>query len=438
MSLLKICTFNFTTLLQVIYTFTHLNNENMSANLSPNRKALMRLLKNKPALCGLGVIALSIFVALFGYLIAPDHTPNGNNQMPTVALKNPGFAIKILALKKHRPINTSSFLSKIWGGSESSLDYIPINAYQIEGDSIKIEKYDGEEPDKTTGKLQLRKGKTAIYHLVDVAYPVSSDKPVIEKKDNQYSFTNIDGITKTVDKASLSNTLADNQILTKHFYLGTDNFGRDNLSRLLLGVRISLLVGLIAVIISLTIGILLGSLAGYFGGRTDDFVMLLINTVWSIPTILLVFAIVLAFGRGIGIIFLAVGLTMWVDVARIVRGQVMSLKEVQFVEAAQSMGFGTLRIILRHILPNILGPVMVVAASNFATAILIESGLSYLGFGIQPPTPSWGTMLNENYGYAIGGKPFLALVPALAIMIMVLAFNLVGNGFRDALDVKDK
>jgi peptide/nickel transport system permease protein len=201
-------------------------------------------------------------------------------------------------------------------------------------------------------------------------------------------------------------------------------------------VRISLLVGLIAVLISLTLGILLGAVAGYFGGKIDDIIMLIINTVWSIPTILLVFAIVLVFGRGIGIIFLAVGLTMWVDVARLVRGQVLSLKEMAFVEAAKSMGFNTVRILTRHILPNILGPVMVIAASNFATAILIESGLSYLGFGIQPPTPSWGTMLNENYGYAIGGKPFLSLIPALAIMLMVLAFNLVGNGFRDALDVK--
>jgi len=207
------------------------------------------------------------------------------------------------------------------------------------------------------------------------------------------------------------------------------------ISRLILGVRISLLVGLIAVLIALSIGISLGAMAGYFGGRLDDFILLLINTIWSIPTLLLVFAIVLALGRGIGIIFLAVGLTMWVDVARIVRGQVLALKEIQFVEAAQSMGFQSGRIIFKHILPNVLGPVMVIAASTFATAILIEAGLSYLGFGIQPPTPSWGTMLNENYGYAISGKPFLALIPAFAIMLLVLAFNLVGNGLRDAMDV---
>jgi len=158
--------------------------------------------------------------------------------------------------------------------------------------------------------------------------------------------------------------------------------------------------------------------------------------VWSVPTLLLVFAVVLALGRGISVIFLAVGLTMWVDVARIVRGQTIAIRAQPFVEAARSMGMSHARIILYHILPNLVGPVMVVAAGNFATSILVESGLSYLGFGVQPPTPSWGGMLSENYGYAIGGKPLLALAPALAIAIAVLAFNLLGNGLRDALDVK--
>jgi peptide/nickel transport system permease protein len=405
----------------------------MSENLSPNKKALRRLLKNKPALVGLGLIALSIVVAILGYTISPDSTPNTNDQLATVALKQPGFEVKMLKIRKNRLIEERGFFGKMLFGSESTYDFLPLNNFTIENDSIKVEKYAGEDPE--TG--QLLRGRLEAFHLADVTHTINVDKAPIEKQGNNYTFFDLNNEKITANTEGVRQAV-ENQISTKKYHLGTDNFGRDILSRLILGVRISLLVGLIAVIISLTIGILLGSLAAYFGGKTDDFIMLIINTVWSIPTILLVFAIVLAFGRGIGIIFLAVGLTMWVDVARLVRGQVLSLKEIAFVEAAQSMGFSTSRILLRHILPNILGPVMVVAASNFATAILIESGLSYLGFGIQPPTPSWGTMLNENYGYAIGGKPFLALVPALAIMIMVLAFNLVGNGFRDALDVKSK
>ena len=408
----------------------------MSENLSPNQKAFRRLKKNKPAVLGLGLIAFSIVVAIFGYVISPDSTPNANNQLPTIALKNPGFKVKILKVRKNRDIESNSTLSKIFFGSETAFDLVPINDFSIAGDSVYYEKYVGENPQ--TGSIlrgvipKPREGTKAL-HTADVAYQIPFEEALkIQSKNGYYWIGD--------KKFAIDSTkrLVENQVLTQTFYLGTDNYGRDNLSRLIIGVRISLLVGLIAVIISLTIGILLGALAGYLGGSTDSFIMLIINTIWSIPTILLVFAIVLAFGKSIGIIFLAVGLTMWVDVARLVRGQVLSLKEISFVEAAQSMGFSTSRILIRHILPNILGPVMVMAASNFATAILIESGLSYLGFGIQPPTPSWGTMLNENYGYAIGGRPFLALVPAVAIMLMVLAFNLVGNGFRDALDVKSR
>jgi peptide/nickel transport system permease protein len=384
----------------------------MSETLSPNQKAIQRLKKNKPALFGLGLIALSIVVAILGYGIAPDDTPDTNNQLTTIALKSPGFKVKVLNLPKANVVNERGFLGKMLFGSETKYNFLPVNSFEIAGDSLIVEKYAGENPE--TGALL--KGRREVFST-----SIFKENTVTPSRDEAES---IKGVTKNISERT--------------FYLGTDNFGRDTLSRLILGVRVSLMVGLIAVIISLTIGILMGAMGGYFGGRTDDVIMLVMNTIWSIPTILLVFAIVLAFGRGIGIIFLAVGLTMWVDVARLVRGQVMSLKEMNFVEAAQSMGFSTGRILMRHILPNILGPVMVVAASNFATAILIESGLSYLGFGIQPPTPSWGTMLNENYGYAIGGKPFLALIPALAIMLMVLAFNLVGNGFRDALDVKSR
>jgi peptide/nickel transport system permease protein len=405
----------------------------MSENLSPNQKALRRLMRNKPALFGLGTIVLAVLIAILGYTISPDDTPDANQQSLTIALKDPGFSVKMLKIKKNRAVETRGFFGKMLFGSENENDFLPINNYEIKDDSIIVEKYAGEDP--ITGKI-LR-GPSQRFHIADVLYAINGSNSKIEKLNNQYVFYDLNNQKTTVNTERATQSI-ENQIVAKKFRLGTDNFGRDTLSRLILGVRISLLVGLIAVIISLTIGILLGALSGYFGGHIDEAIMLVINTVWSIPTILLVFAIVLAFGKSIGIIFLAVGLTMWVDVARLVRGQVMSLKQIQFVEAAQSMGFGTWRILTRHILPNILGPVMVVAASNFATAILIESGLSYLGFGIQPPTPSWGTMLNENYGYAIGGKPFLALIPAVAIMLMVLAFNLVGNGFRDALDVKSR
>ena len=409
-----------------------MSNNSIDKYQSPNQRALRRFSKNKPAVFGFGWIVLCVVIALLGYLIAPDSTPNANDQTPEIALKNPGFSIQILKVRKNQKYPDQNFFKTMFSGKRNPYRMVPINSFEFAGDSIVVEEYAGWDVEFN----ERIEGPLKSFHLADVVFPIDPGAANFEYDGESVSFSKINGKTETTSLDDLEKNIRDNLLIKKSYLLGTDLYGRDMLSRLLLGVRISLLVGLIAVGISLTIGLMMGSLAGYFGGRVDDFIMLLINTVWSIPTLLLVFAIVLAMGRGIGIIFLAVGLTMWVDVARVVRGQVLALKEVQFVEAAQSMGFKTFRIITRHILPNILGPVMVIAAANFAMAILIEAGLSYLGFGIKPPTPSWGTMLNENYGYALSGKPFLALIPALAIMSLVLAFNLVGNGFRDALDVK--
>jgi len=225
-------------------------------------------------------------------------------------------------------------------------------------------------------------------------------------------------------------------IVKRTFLLGTDRFGRDLLSQLLIGTRVSLSVGFISVFISLLIGILIGSLGGFFRGWIDNVVVWFINVVWSIPTLLLVIAITFALGKGFWQVFVAVGLTMWVEVARVVRGQILGIREKEFVEAGRALGFSNFRIMFHHILPNIMGVVIVIAAANFASAILLEAGLSFLGIGVQPPMPSWGSMIRENYGYIILDSAYLAIIPGVAIMLMVLAFMLVGNALRDALDVR--
>jgi peptide/nickel transport system permease protein len=199
---------------------------------------------------------------------------------------------------------------------------------------------------------------------------------------------------------------------------------------------VSISIGFVAVLISLLIGIPLGAVAGYYGGKTDAAIMWLINVTWSIPTLLMVIAISIALGKGFLTVFIAVGLTMWVEIARVVRGQMIVAKEYQYVTAARALGFSNFKIISKHILPNILAPVIVISAANFAAAILIEAGLSFLGLGAQPPIPSWGSMIKDHYQYIILDKAYLAIVPGVAIMMLVMAFMLLGNSLRDALDVK--
>lgn len=226
------------------------------------------------------------------------------------------------------------------------------------------------------------------------------------------------------------------EVKSQRYLLGTDTYGRDFLSRLMAGTSISLSVGLVAVLISLLVGLVLGALSGYYGGRVDAAISWVINVVWSIPTLLMVIAITLAFGKGFWQVFVAIGLTMWVEVARIVRGQFLSLREKDYVEAARALGYSDLRIMSKHIMPNAFGPVIVISAANFAAAILIESGLSFLGLGAQIPVPSWGNMIKEHYALITTDLAYLALLPGVLIMLLVLSFMMVGNGLRDRMDVR--
>lgn len=349
---------------------------------------IKRLLKNKGASFGLILIVVSLLLALLCYFISPDPSPNANRMIPEIGSKKPGYSVLLLRTKRDKIITQVGFFKRLLSGAEESYQYIPITSYNLQNDSIVYQKF--------------------------------IDEGITERKSMHLSLTGTPPVVKVT------------------YHLGTDKFGRDILSRLLIGVRVSLSVGLIAVLISLTIGILLGAIAGYFRGWVDDVIMWFINVIWSIPTLLLVFAITLALGKGFWQVFIAVGLTMWVNVARLVRGQVLAVRELEYVEATRALGYSHTRIIFRHILPNILGPVMVIAASNFASAIVIEAGLSFLGVGVQPPQPSWGLMIKENYNFIITHNPMLALAPGIAIMLLVLSFNLLGNGLRDALNVRGR
>ncbi|MFD1872113.1 ABC transporter permease [Hymenobacter bucti] len=331
---------------------------------SPGYYVRQRLRANRPAVAGLGFIVVCAVVALLGYWILPDNSPDANNGLVQLQKQPPGFTATIRQVPGANAPAPGNFL-QVW--------------------------LHGRPP-------QVKDELATTHHL----------------------------------------TTSPAHLITRRYWLGTDKAGRDELSRLLLGTRISLGIGLVAVLISLALGVVVGALAGYFGGWLDSVLLGLMTVVWSIPGIMLVIAISLALdSKGVWVSFLAVGLTMWVDVARVVRGQVLGLRSATFIEAGRVLGLPTSRLIFVHLLPNLRGPLIVLATSNFAAAILLEAGLSFLGLGVQPPAPSWGLMVKEGYDL-LGTEAglWLTLLPGLAISLLVLSFNLLGNGLRDAFDPK--
>jgi peptide/nickel transport system permease protein len=470
---------------------------------SPIAKAWKRLKKNYPAMVSFYVIVIAIILAIIAPAIAPDKTQDANDQVLEITNESPGFTTDMLLVRKNRPIRKSNVVTTILRGRDNPFSMVPVNSYSYADESVIVDVYRGER----------YASESDTFSLVDVIYPLSIADFQIQRDGQKLSFSDFNENRIETTISELRQEVEEKHIKAKTYRLGTDKFGRDILSRLMFGLRVSISVGFIAVFISLLIGITLGATAGYFRNDKikisrasaisvgailglllmkmffsaqlplpfegllsflvavlliavifyairkllkglfkplrsklffpyDDAAMLIINVVWSIPTILLAMALSFSLGTWIEsfwVIYIAVGLSMWVEVARIVRGQVMSVREMEYVQAARSMGFNNARIIARHILPNIIGPIMVIMAANFAAAILIEAGRSFIGIGVQPPKPSWGIMLSENRNYLkVAGKAFLALAPGISIMILVLAFNLLGKGLRDAFDVKGK
>lgn len=368
--------------------------------------AFRKFRHNPTGMASLVFVILISILAIFSYVIIPDFSPDANRQILEISTQKPGFSCVFLKVPKQNTDTATGLIDRWINGKPDTETYYPIMDYSLNGDSLMVRLFEAE-----SDIIPIKLG----FNLAEI---IGNDAPISHLSEEE-------------KKAEV-----DKHLVIKHFWFGTDQFGRDLLSRLILGSRISLAVGFISVFISLLLGVFLGSVAGYFRGKVDHLIMWIINVVWSVPTLLMVIAITFALGKGFWQVFVAVGLTMWVEVARLVRGQFISVREKEFVEAGKALGYSSLRIITQHILPNVMSAVIVISAVNFASAILIEAGLSFLGLGVQPPVPSWGGMLKENYAFILLDSAYLALLPGFAIMLLVLAFMLMGNALRDALDVK--
>lgn len=339
---------------------------------------LRNLLRHKYFLTGAIICGGFLLLSFLGYGITLDATPQANRLMPEWAQLKPGSQKYGVHLKRKADRSFWYWLS----GDEGAGEVLSVS-----------------------GEVTL--GKDSISF-------------VYEKT----------GMPMRVAKSDLELEEA----ASFRFLLGTDNFGRDILSRLIIGARISLSIGFLAMLLSLIIGIGIGLSAGYFGGRVDAVLSWLITVFWSIPTLLLALGLSVFMGKGYYQVLIATGLSTWVEVARIVRGQTLQLKNQEFVLFAKITGFSNMRILLKHILPNLTGSLTVLATTNFASAILLEAGLGFLGLGVAPPTASWGIMVKENLGYLVLDQAYLAIIPGLAIMILVMAFNLMSMGIREVLE----
>ena len=346
-------------------------------------KNIFFYLKVRHPLLKLGVIYMSIGVLLscFAFLFIPDKSKNANEMMLEVSNSDPGYSTHVLKLYSDSENIASNKLKYLILGKNKNYEIYAIDFYEYQKDTLCFRKIGS----KFFSKIDTNKTKSSIEKRV--------------------------------------------------FILGADRFGRDFLSRLILGFRVSMIIGLFSVLISVFIGVFLGVLAGYYK-KLDGFIMWIINVFWSIPTLLLVIVISLVLGKGFWQVFLAIGFTMWVDIARIIRGKVKIIVNQEFIESAKSIGASDLRILFFHIIPNLFSIILILGANNFATAILLESGLSFLGIGVQPPTPSWGSIIRDNFSHITMSNSYLAIYPGILLMFLILSLIFIGNGLRDKLDIR--
>lgn len=389
---------------------------------------------------GLGWLMVCALVALLAYPLMPDDTHNGNFQVIELPKQPPGTAYTLIL----RPNTVTQPAVNGWDylltGRPDNFSPLPVQGRERIGllaDTLFYTDRLGKAQYALLPELLLPLDK---YSTVALEWKEATGKPYLLQADGnlQYVDASTAGLA-TVRLADLHRRFWDVHVVSGHFWLGSDAAGRDVLSRMLLGTRVSMGIGLMAVLVSLALGVVLGALAGFFRGKVDQAIMWFVSVVWSIPTLLLAISLAFVLGKGTWQLFVAIGISSWVEVARIVRGQIFSIREMQYVEATRALGYAWPRTIVHHVLPNVLSPLIIMASANFATAILMEAGLSFLGVGVQPPTPSWGSMIKEGYAQIMFDSGiWLAIFPGLAIILVVISLNLVGFGLRDALDPKHK
>ncbi len=319
------------------------------------------------------LLGIFLFIALFGYTFVPDNSRNVNRQIPELALLPPLSKVNVIEV----PVKVfpENFVVKNFLGSENIYRYFPFRS-------------------------------------------------IISKQKDTLIFEDLHGKPRRIIGASY-------KIKELFFLLGTDNLGRDFFSRLVIGARISLFVGFFAMFLSGIIGFLLGSVGGFFGGYTDKIIQWIMSVLWAIPSVLLALLLNFLLGRGIENLILTIALVSWTDIARVIRGKTLEIKETEYISAGIALGFSRFYILIKHVFPNLWKTLFILSVSTLSSAILLEAGLSFLGFGVEPPTPSWGLLISENYPYLmIKDFAHLALLPGGLIALLIISLFGIYNSLK--------
>jgi ABC-type dipeptide/oligopeptide/nickel transport system permease subunit len=400
----------------------------------PWAAAKRRFRRNVPAVIALCYLLLNALVALIGYPLLADDTAHANFQLVELPKQPPMTAVVYFQQPIYPTPEQPGWLGYyLHGRVDAARPLVTQSVGRSDRKTMTAAYTDlrGQVQDLSIPEFLLPLDKLAPQ---SAAWRTETGRPFL-LDGNALHYLGTDAQQHQVDADSLMDAFHEHHVVRRTFLMGTDSAGRDVWSRLLLGTRLTLGIGLMAVLVSLVLGVTFGSLAGFFRGWVDTVIMWFVSVVWSVPTMLLAIALAFALGKGTWQLFLAIGASSWVEVARIVRGQIFRLRELQFVEAAKALGYSPLRTILRHVLPNTMGPLLIVATANFAAAVLLEAGLSFLGVGVMPPAPSWGGMIREGYTQVMfDSGAWLAIFPCLAMVLVVISLNLVGLGLRDAFD----
>lgn len=373
-------------------------------------------------------ILLFLIIGSFCYVLIPDNTEFAGRKCIPIGNQPPGFEVKMLRMVNNRPPEPQTFLSRIFQGVRSNETLIPITSSNYEGTDIVVREFSASGDSSFVSR----------FNIADVVYAVNLEKKIIERNGGLF-FETAYGAAVEESISDLQAIIDGQNLVGKKFLLGTDRYGRDVLSRLVAATRATVFTAIFATTLSLVAGLFFGLLAGLLRSRVKIFISWLMRSLASFPGMLLLGALMFTFGNGFFELFIAAACVLWVQVASVVLSRITAVQKQKFIQSAEALGLSKLQILKTHILPELVKPLIACCATIFCAAVMMESGMSFLGIGLREPDPSWGAMIRENYGYIfVTGQEYKTLLPGFAILLVSFAFVFLSYRLHALLQENDR